>query len=277
MSKNKKGILFAAISAIVFSTGGLLTKLITLNSLSIVSGRCIFSSLFIVIYFILSKRKFVLNKTTIMGGILVMLNMATYVIANKLTTAANPIILEYTAPAYIILFSLLFLHQKPTKLKIFTVLSVLIGIVLVMAGSINAGNMLGNMIAAINGAIYGLQMMINDFEGGDSVTSVCMGHILCIFVGLPSLLSETNITFSLIILIALFGLESGLGYLMMALATKNTEALTVSLVSYIEPILNPIWVVLFYGESISLITILGIIIVMGTIVYYTYQTNIKKA
>ena len=279
MSNNKKGIMFATISAIAFSLGGLLVKLIPWNTFSIISGRCIFSSLFIISYFVANKQKLIINKTTIFGAILVMLNMVTYVMANKLTTAANTIILEYTAPIYIIIFNLLFLKQRPSKLKILTVLFVMIGIVLVMAGSIGKGNMLGNAIAAVNGLIYGLSMMINQFDGGDSVSSTLMGHVMCLFVGLPSLIGETNVSFDVLKYVALLGIfQSGLGYLMMALSTKLADPLTVSLVAFIEPILNPIWVLIFYSETISWLSVIGIAIVLSSIFIYNYQINkvIKK-
>ena len=203
-----------------------------------------------------------------------MLNMVTYITANKLTTAANTIILEYTAPVYIILFSLIFLKQRVTKLKLFTVLFVFIGIVLTMAGSIGKGNMLGNIIAAINGAIYGLSMMVNHSKNGDSISSTLMGHILCMFVGIPSLIHEANFSSITLTYVALLGIfQSGLGYLMMALGLKYTDPLTVSLISYLEPILNPIWVLIFYKESISLLSVVGILIVLITIVVYNNKIN----
>lgn len=274
MTNNKKGILFAAIAATSFSMGGLLVKLIPWGALSIISGRCVFSSLFIAAFFIFNKQKLVINKTTIFGAVLVMLNMVTYVLANKLTTAANTIVLEYTAPVYIIIFNMIFLKQKPTKLKIFTVLFVLIGIVLVMAGSIGVGGMLGNVVAAANGVVYALSMMNNNFEGGDSLSSTLMGHIMCMFVGLPSLVNETNFSSNVLIYVVILGiLQAGLGYLMMALSTKYTDPLTVSLVAYIEPILNPIWVLVFYNEKISLLSVVGIVTVLSTIFVYTYQSN----
>ena len=274
MTNNKKGILFAAIAATSFSMGGLLVKLIPWGALSIISGRCVFSSLFIVAFFIFNKQKLVINKTTIFGAVLVMLNMVTYVLANKLTTAANTIVLEYTAPVYIIIFNMIFLKQKPTKLKIFTVLFVLIGIVLVMAGSIGVGGMLGNVVAAMNGVIYALSMMNNDFEGGDSVSSTLMGHLMCMLVGLPSLINETNFSTNVLVYIVILGIfQAGLGYLMMALSTKYTDPLTVSLVAYIEPILNPIWVLVFYNEKISLLSVIGIVTVLSTIFIYTYRNN----
>lgn len=274
MSNDRKGVIFSAISALAFSFGGLLVKLIPWNSFSIISGRCVFSSIFLIVYFIITKQKLKINKTTVTGAILVMLNMVTYITANKLTTAANTIILEYTAPVYIILFSLIFLKQRVTKLKLFTVLFVFIGIVLTMAGSIGKGNMLGNIIAAINGAIYGISMMVNHSKNGDSISSTLMGHILCIFVGIPSLIHEVNFSSITLTYVALLGIfQSGLGYLMMALGLKHTDPLTVSLISYLEPILNPIWVLIFYNESISLLSVVGIFIVLITIIVYNNKIN----
>lgn len=277
MKNDTRGIIYALISATAFSLGGLLIKLMPWSALSIVSGRSIFSSLFIAGYFLVNKQKLIVNRTTIIGAILVVLNMVTYVLANKLTTAANTIILEYTAPIYIILYNLVILKQKPTRLKIFTVLFVLVGIVLVMASGIGMGNMLGNTIAAINGLIYGLTMLNNTFKGGDSVSSTLMGHIISFFVGLPSLTGESNFSCDVLLLVVLLGVvQAGLGYLMLALSVKYTDPLTTSLISYIEPILNPILVLLFYKETVSPLSILGIIIVMVSVLIYNLKLYAPK-
>lgn len=275
MENNDKGVLYMVISATAFSLGGLFIKLIPWGSIATASGRSIFSSLFVLLAFILLKKKIIINKTTIIGAVLVALNMITFVLANKLTTAANTIILEYTAPIYIILFGLLFKKQKPSKLQIITVVCILFGMVLVLASSLGRGGMLGNIIAIINGVIYAFVIMLNDFEGGDCLSSVLMGHSFTAIVGIPFILQETNFSSSVLLYIAILGIfQAGLGYFMFALGTKYCDPLTASLICYIEPILNPILVLLFYKERIGLLSLIGIVVVLVSIIRYTlHQKN----
>lgn len=271
---NKKGLIYALISATAFSLGGLFAKLIPWSAISISSGRCIFSSLFFLIYFISNKKEVKINKTTIFGAICVSLNMITYILANKLTTAANTAILEYTAPIYIIIFSMIFKKKKPSLLEILTVIFVIIGICLIMADGIGGGNMLGNIIAMIDGVIYAVVIMLNEFEDGDSLSSMLIGHLITLFVGLPFIFRETAFDPGTIIRLVFMGvIQTGVGYWMLSLSGKYADALTVSLVSYVEPVLNPIWVFIFYEESISLISIAGIVIVLTTIVIYTIKSR----
>ena len=264
-----KGILMVLVSALLFSLGGLFTKMIPWEGFSISSGRCIFSSLFFVAYFLIQKKKLKINKMTIIGAILVCANMTCYIECNKLTTAANTIILEYVAPIYIVIFNMLFRKRRPRGYEIVVSASVLLGVILVLAGDLGKGNSLGNIIALFSGVIYAFVIMLNEFEGGDSMTSMLLGHIMCIFIGFPSLLAETDFSFKVVASVIMFGtLITGGGYFFLSLGTKHCDSLTASIVACVEPILNPIFVLLFYGEKLSSLTIAGALIVISSIVAY---------
>lgn len=273
--RNKKGIILAIVSACSFSLGGLLIKLIPFASLSIASGRCIFSTIIIGSYLLITKQKVRITIPSLIGGILVFLNMYTFIIANKLTTAANTIIFEYTAPIYIILFGLLFQKKKINKLDLIVVILVLCGMVFVLADGLSAGNMLGNLIAMLNAVIYAGVFLINEF-GGDSTSSMFLGQVITLIVGLPSLLGEKVTDPNVLIYVALIGIfTAGIGYLCLSLSVKYIDPLRVSLIECIEPVLSPILVMTFYGEKLSIYTIIGIFIVLGTTVAYNL-IKIKK-
>ena len=101
---NLKGTVYVLISAIFFSLGGLLIKLIPWSSISIQGARSVFSSLVIGSYMLMNKRKFVLNKSVIFGAVCNMTMAFTFVMATKMTTAANAIVLQYMAPIFVLIW-----------------------------------------------------------------------------------------------------------------------------------------------------------------------------
>lgn len=269
MENNKKGTLLMLFSAISFSLGGLLVKLIPWQALAVSSGRCIFSSIIMGLFLYFTKHKLVINKTTIIGSLFVSLMMFAYVYSNKLTTAANAIILEYTAPIFIVIFNFIFFKKKPTKADIFVIIAVIVGIVIVFIDGLKYGSILGNNVALISGVFYALSMMLNSFEGGDSLTSIFLGHCLIAITGIPSIFQETDFSSSTLLLVACLGIfQAGLGYAFMAVGTKYCNPVNAIIVASIEPILNPILVSIFYKEVITLNSILGASIVIAAVVIY---------
>ena len=275
MSKQNKGILCVLLAATAFSLGGLLIKLIPYSSFSIASGRCIFSSLVFALYFIINKRRLVINKTTLFGALFGLLNMLAYIVSNKLTTAANAIILEYTSSIFIIIFEFILFNRKPTKLDIICSSFIFIGIVLVFIDGINTNGLLGIIIALVGGGIYAIVLMANSFEGSDPVSSMFMAHIACAVLFLPFLLKETDFSARTLTYLSILGIvQAGCGYLLLTIGTTLCKPLTVSLLASIEPILNPILVAVFYGEHMNPIAIVGATIVLGSnIVYNILQSR----
>ena len=277
MDKNTKGILLMSISAISFSLGGLLVKLIPWQPLAISAGRCVFSSIVIALFLYFTKYDLHINKTTIKGAVFVALMMVTYIVSNKLTTAANAIILEYSAPIFIVFFDYLIFKKKPSKYDILVTVLVLIGIIIVFADGIKFGSTLGNIIAIISGVFYALSMMLNSFEDGDSLTSVILAHMSIAIIGLPFIFKETDFSVKTLSLVSCLGIfQAGLGYACMALGTKFCNPLTAIIVASIEPILNPILVAIFYKETITVNSILGAAIVVLTIVINNIIQEKKK-
>lgn len=273
MKEDNKGALLVLLSAIAFSMGGLLIKLIPWQPLSLSSGRCVFSSLIIGLYMLIFKQRIKINKTVIIGAILVCVNLICYVTSTKLTTAANAVVLEYTAPVYIILFSYLFFKIKPKKTDLVICTLVFVGIVIVFVDGLSFGNTLGNLIAVASGVLYAFTMMLNSFEGGDSLSSMLIGHIITVFIGIPSIITEVDFSVRTLVLVSILGIfQAGLGYALLAVGIKHCKPFTASLVASIEPILNPILVAIFYKEKITTSSLIGAIIVIFTVVYY----NIKQ-
>jgi len=276
--KDNKGNICILLSALAFSLGGLLIKLIPWSSVSIVGGRCFFSSMVIAGYIYMSQQKLVINKTTILSALFVAGNMFVFVYSTKLTTAANASILEYTAPIYIILINYFLFKIKPSKVDVLIVFTVFFGIIFVFIDGLAIGNMFGNVLACFGGLLYAVVIMMNNFKGGDSLSSMLLGHILSGIIGAGSIIQETNFSTLTITYVALLGLvQSGLGYLLLAIGSKMTKPLNASLIASVEPVLNPVLVALFYGETMSKYALVGFVIVIVSIIFHNiYQIKVKE-
>lgn len=123
-----RGILFVLISAVLFSLSGVLIKFITWSATSINAGRSILAALVLWIYMKCIHHKFVWNKAVLGGMVCTLLMNIAYVQANKLTTAANAIVLQFTEPVFIILILWACFKQKPGKREVITCLVVFLGI-----------------------------------------------------------------------------------------------------------------------------------------------------
>jgi drug/metabolite transporter (DMT)-like permease len=197
-----------------------------------------------------------------------------YAIANKLTTAGNTIILQYTAPVWIMVMVYLFFGKKPSRTGIISLLIVFAGILCFFFEGLSTGRWLGDLIALLSGVFYAGVFMLNNFEKGDALSSVFFGQLLCGIVLSPLVLKETD--FSAPVLWAVFFLgavQVGLAYIFFTTGTKYIDPLTASIINALEPILNPLLVAVFYGEKLGPLSLIGAAIVLCGIMYY----NLKEA
>ncbi len=261
-------------ASICFSTGGLFMKLIPWNPLAINGARNLIACVVIGIYLIVIKHKLVINPTVLIGALCMAGVTTGYAVANKLTTAGNTIILQYTAPIWIMIMVYFFFGKKPSTAGAISILVVLAGILCFFFEGMSTGRWLGDAIALLSGVFYAGVFMLNSFEKGDALSSVFLGQLLCGIVLSPLILKETD--FSAPVLWSVFFLgavQVGLAYIFFTYGTKYIDPLTASIINAIEPILNPLLVAVFYGETLGRLSFIGAAIVLFGILYY----NIKGA
>ena len=265
--------------AIFFSLGGTLIKLVPWSPMSISSGRAIIAAVMLLIYMKLRRHKIVLNKAVILGGCAIGFSSILYVVSNKLTTAANAILIQYTAPVFIIFYIWLLFKEKPKKIDIAATIVISIGEICFFVDSLSVGGMTGNLLALLGGAIYAIVFMMKRFDGADTLSSVLVGFIIGGIVGLPWLLAETEFTPVTIGGILAIGIvQYGLGYLCMAEGLMGTPPLTASLISMVEPIINPILAAVVLGELLTPVALLGAaIVIVSVILYNIAQEKLKNA
>ncbi len=269
MTASQRGTLFVAISAALYSIGGLCIKVIPWNGMSINGGRTAIALVVIGAYLLWTKHPLRLNRWVALGALSVFGTNALFSLANKLTTAANAIVLQFTVPIFVMLFSALFFRKKPQKLDLAACAVVLGGILFFFLDSLEMGGGLGNVLALLSGVSYAGVFLMNDMPDSDAISSVFWGDVLSAVTGLPFLAHETEFTatavFSLVILGAF---QVGVAYVLLCIGLKTTPPVTASLISGIEPVLNPILVAIFYKEAIGAYAMVGAAIVIGGVVAY---------
>ena len=165
--ESMKGTIYVLLSAVCFSTGGVLIKSIPWSSITIQGIRSIFSFMLIASYMAITKRKFVWNKTVLFGAVCNTVMALTFVSATKMTTAANAIVLQFTEPIFVILLMWALYKKKPKKAAVIACAVVFAGILCFFLDSLSAGGMAGNLLAVFSGFTYALVMMMKGFPGSD--------------------------------------------------------------------------------------------------------------
>lgn len=263
--------------ALFFSLGGMLIKLVPWSSMSISSGRAIIAAVMLIVYMKIRHHKFVLNKAVVLGGCAIGFSSILYVVSNKLTTAANAILIQYTAPVFIIFYIWLLFREKPKKIDIMATVIISIGEICFFIDSLSVGGMAGNLLALLGGAIYAVVFMMKRFDGADTISSVLVGCIIGGIAGFPWLVTETEFTpVTIGGILAIGVVQYGLGYICMAEGLMGTPPLTASLISMVEPIINPILAAIVLGELLTPMALVGaMIVIISVILYNIAQEKLK--
>lgn len=267
--EQKKGLLMIFIASALFSLGGLLIKVIPWQALSVNAWRCGISVCILLLFAKLTHHKLVLTPGVLAGAVAMCVTVTCYAASNKLTTAANAILIQFTAPAFVILFLWLLFHERPKKRDIITCLLVFCGIACFFLDGLSAGNLLGNAVALVAGIGYAWVFLLNRIPGGDPLWSTILGHGLCFFIGLPSLVQETEFSGQIVPCALLLGIfQLGLAYAFFTTGIRTAPPVSASLMAGIEPILNPLLVALVLHEHLTALSLLGGAIVFLSIMVY---------
>jgi drug/metabolite transporter (DMT)-like permease len=250
--------------AILWSFGGVLIKLIVWNPLAIAGMRSAIAGLFIFLF--LPKPKISFSKVQLACAIAYACTTTAFVVGNKLTTAANVILLQYTAPIYVALFGSWFLNERVHLFDWVVILICLGGMALFFLDELTLGGLWGNVISVFSGISFAAMiLLLRKQKSGSPLESVLLGNILVAVVMLPFMFESMPDMRSWFGLGLLGTFQLGLSYVLYSIAIKWVTALEGVLVPIIEPVLNPVWVFLSIGESPGPWAIAGGIVIFVTI------------
>lgn len=256
LSERLKGVFLLAVTAVLLSTSGIGIKWIDWNPLAIAGARSGVAALVIWAAFRHSPVSW--NKASVIGGVAYAAMMLTFVTAIKLTTAANAILLQYTCPVYVAILGAVFLNERPGWRDLATIGAVAGGMVLFFQEQMSADGLAGNLLAILSGvsmAVMTVAMRLQ--KAGSPFGSVLLGNGLTFLCGLPFLFSGSPGAGGWAAIVALGCVQIGLAYVLYSIAIKYVTALEASIITMIEPILNPLWVFLLLGEGPGFWSLVG--------------------
>lgn len=274
MNSRTKGNLYILLTALLWSTGGLLIKYIPGNAVAINGAR----SLIAVAFFWLYKRsiKIRVNRYVISAAVCLVMTNLLYVMANKLTTAANAIVLQYMAPIFVLIWDCIYRKKAPKKQQCGIVLMALAGMVLFFFDQLDGGHLLGNILAIGAGLAFSGVFFINSLPEASSEDASMLAFLASFVISIPFLGDVWQMDQRAVIALLALGIfQVGLAYILFAKGTKLTSPVSASLIGLLEAILNPVWVFLFYGEKVGKFALVGALVILLAVVLNIVSVGTK--
>jgi len=255
------------LAALCWSLGGLLIKSVAWPPLAVAGGRGFVAAVFLALVCGRSLR-FTWSSLQLGAALAYAACTVLFAIANKLTTAANAILLQYTAPVYVALLGAWFLGERARRADWLTIATTFAGMAIFLYEGLRLGDLAGILIAIASGVAFAaMVVLLRKQKDGSPIESIILGNLIGFLVGLPAILSAPwpPDGRSTVALLLLGVVQLGVAYLLYARAIKHVTALEAVLLPVIEPILNPVWVMLALGEKPSPLSLLGGAIVVGAV------------
>ncbi len=279
-------VTYVITAVLLWSSGGLLIKMTSVSGFEVNLGRCFFAAITIAL---LTKFKALkADKFTLLASVFYVGALSFFAVANKMTTAANAIFLQYTAPIYILIFAPVVLKEKFRFSDLLTVIVCIFGMTLFFVDSTPNANLtsesqfIGNILGLCSGVSLGGYILLLRHPKAlkqNPASSVFYGNIFAIFVMLPFVVSKPSVwsgkDIFAVVMLGVF--QIGLAYYLFTYGvSKGVRSLDASIIGFIEPLLNPVWVFLFIGETPSSWAILGGIIIISAVIFHTLKQNHKR-
>lgn len=261
-----RAIIFTVGAALLWSLGGLLIKWVDWNPLAISGMRSAIAALLILAY--RRRLRFNWSFAQVGGAVAYAATVTLFVTANKMTSAANAILLQYTAPIYVAAFSAWFLGERVTGLDWLTIAASIGGMALFFMDNLTTGGFWGNILALLSAISFaGLALFCRKQKDGSPLESLFLGNILSVLIALPFMFQSMPSISGWTGLILLGVFQLGFSYILYAEAMKHITALEGILIPVIEPVLNPIWVFLLLGERPGYWALIGGSVVLVSVTY----------
>lgn len=278
MMTRNRAILEMLLCAALWSIAGIFIKLIPWNSIVIAGLRSLIAGLVMFVYMRARGIGFTADRRSLAGGAALCLTLTCFVAANKLTTAANSIVLQFTAPMFIVVFSALFLKKRFSRADVLAVVLTMAGISLFFFDQLTPGHLAGNCVAIFAGMAFACYYM--SLEGASEsqrMSAILIAHGLTFLVGLPfTFVYPPELSAAPVACIFVLGVvQLGIPYVLLGRASGACPPLACSLLGAVEPLLNPVWVFIFDGEAPGLWALIGGVVVVATITVWCVYGDLR--
>jgi drug/metabolite transporter (DMT)-like permease len=267
-SAHSRALVQLTLAALCWSLGGVLIKRVDWPPLAVAGGRGLIAAVFLTA----TSRglRFTWSPVQIGAAMAYAATTVLFVLANKLTTAANAILLQYTAPVWIALFGAWWLGERTTRSDWLTIGVVLGGMMLFFADGLQLGGLAGNAFALASGVSFALMILTlsKQKKSGPPLESIILGNGIAFAIGLPFMVSAPLPSAGGLTALAILGVvQLGVSYWLYARALRHVTAIEAVLLPVVEPILNPVWAVLALGEKPTTLALAGGALVLGAVTF----------
>lgn len=263
-----KGRFFVLLAGFLWSLGGVFIKLLELHPLTIAFYRSFFASLFFSLFNM--KKSWTVSIPLIISAVSYTMAISSFVWANKLTTAANAIVLQYTAPIFVFIFVRLFFHESISKPNLITLFLGMLGVgIIFFSGSADRPGTEGVTMAILSGFLLSIFLtnlrLLKDVNPG---YLTLVNNLFCWLTLLPLVRFHWILSSGEGLALAVMGVvQLGVPYFLFSKGLETISLQDASLIVLIEPVLNPIWVALAIGEVPSAATFTGGGIILFSLVF----------
>lgn len=252
------------LAALLWSLGGVLIKSIDWPPMAIAGSRSLIA-IPVMLAFV-GRPRFTLSRAQVGGAVAYALTVVLFVFATRMTTAANAIFLQYTAPIYVAIVGRWYLGERALRTDWLVIVVALGGIALFFFDRLTVAGFWGNIVALGSGlAFAGVALFLRKEKAGSPVMSIILGNIIVAVAGLPFMLQSPLGAGGGWRLLLLGILQLGVPYVFYASAIKQVTALEATLIPLLEPVLNPLWVMLALAERPGQWAIFGATLVLGAV------------
>jgi drug/metabolite transporter (DMT)-like permease len=261
-----RAILLLVAAAVLWSLAGVLIKWVSLPALAVAGFRSAIALPVLLIFF--GRQAVNFSASQLVGGACYAATVILFVSATKLTTSGNAILLQYTAPLYVALLSGWLLHERTRWFDWAAIAAVLCGMSLFFLDQLSTGGRSGNILAVISGlAFASLIIAMRRQKDASPAGSAILGNLLTVLICLPWMVQSPPGGTDWIGLVLLGVFQIGLSYVCYSVAIRNVTAMEAILIPMVEPILNPLWVLLWMGEKMGSWALLGGAVVILSVLF----------
>ena len=255
------------LAALCWSLGGLLIKAVDWPPLAVAGGRGILAAIFLMLTN--GRLHFTFSRVQVLAAFAYAGCTVFFVAATKYTTAANAILLQYTAPIWIALLAAWLLGERTTRRDWIIITVVFAGMGLFFADGLELSGFVGNVFGVISGLCFAaMTIALRKQKDGSPVESIILGNLIAFAIGLPLMIGAPwPSAGGWGALLALGIVQLGFSYWLYARAIRRVTALEAVIIPVFEPILNPLWVFLARGERPGPWALLGGVIVLGAVTW----------
>jgi drug/metabolite transporter (DMT)-like permease len=247
---HRSAVLLLVLTAFLWSLGGVLIKSVDCPAMATAGVRSAIAA--VILWAWLRRPQFTWSRAQIVAAIAYVGTVSLFVIANRLTTAANAIFLQYTAPIYVAIAGPFFLGERARTADWVCVAVALAGLALFFREQISPEATWGLAAGLASGLCFATMVIaLRHQRDASPISSLLLGNIATALVGLPFLFGSAGkfpTAHEWQILVLLGVVQLGIPYVLYGLAIRRVTALEAILIPALEPVLNPTWVALKHHE-----------------------------